>query len=137
MGLKNGSNYEIKDIYDPYVQTIEERGGEDERSEKNLKKYLKTLLLQEIEGIVFEKSVQRNKSEKVYSSLINDIILDASISKILENKIDNFKAISKAAKIIRASCLMHIRSSDNKYDNTNADNTVPIELSSMVRWKIS
>ena len=47
----------MKDIYDTYVQTIEERGGEDERSEENLKKYLKTLLLQEIEGIVFEKSV--------------------------------------------------------------------------------
>ena len=65
MGLNNGPVYEMKDIYEADIATIHERGGNDPRSEKTLKKYLKTRLQQEIEGIEFEKSVQRNTSEYI------------------------------------------------------------------------
>ena len=37
MGLNNGSVYETKAIYEAYITTIHERGGNDPRSEKTLK----------------------------------------------------------------------------------------------------
>ena len=116
-----------------YIATIHERGN-DPRSEKTRKKYLKTRLQQEIEGMEFEKSVQRNTSEKIYSQFASDTILDAAITKILENKEGNFKTISNAAKIIRAACLQHIRTTDTSYNCTERPTCVPIEVSSMMRW---
>ena len=112
------------------MRTIQEWCGEDNRSEKRTKKYLKTLIQSELEDIEFQKHVQRNKSEKIYSKFVNDKILEAAVAKTLENKGNNIKVISKAAKIIRAACLQHIRTSENTYDCHGIPNEcdVPHEL---------
>ena len=135
VGIKSGSIFELKRIYEAYIKTVQERGGNEHMSEKSLKKCIKKLLQDEINVIAFEKSVQRNTSEKIYSRFATDEILDAVIAKTLENKPENLKVLPKAAKIIRASCLQHIKSSDGKY--TVSSEYVPTKLFSMIRWIIA
>ena len=64
--VHTGSVYETKDIYTSYIESLKENNIEEIRSENYLKMHLKDLLSKEIDSIVFENSVQRNKSAKVY-----------------------------------------------------------------------
>ena len=93
-------------------------------------------MLSEIDGIEFQTSTKRNESEKVYSSLYNDKILDASISKILSDYKGNFMKISEVSKIIRYSALKVISSTDNTFDAnaTFNESNIPAELSNLIRW---
>ena len=72
VGIKSGSIFEMKRIFEAYIKTVQERGGNEHRSEKTLKKRVKKLLQDEIDFIVFKKSVQRNLSEKEYSRFVTD-----------------------------------------------------------------
>ena len=67
-GIHTGSVYEMKVIYTSYIESLKENNIEEIRSKKYLKMHLKDLLSKEIDSIMFENSVQRIKSAKLYSS---------------------------------------------------------------------
>ena len=76
------------------------------------------MLSNEIDDIVFEKSVQRNQSEKVFSSSYSGYVLDTAISKILYDVGGNMKKISASASIVRAAALDTIRKAEKMYDTS-------------------
>ena len=134
-GIHTGSVYEMKDIYTSlYIESLKENNIEEIRTEKYLKMHLKDLLSKEIDSIVFENSVQWNKS--VYSSTYSEKVIVAVISKALADASGNMKNISKTANIVRFAVLQTIKSVEKSFISTQKthDNDIPTELFSLIKW---
>ena len=135
-GIHTGPVSEMKDIYTSYIESLKETNIEVIRTEKYLKMHLKDLLSKEIDSIVFENSVQWNKSAKVYSSTYSEKVIDAAISKTLADASGNMKNISKTDNIVRSAVLQAINSVEKSFISTQKthDNDIPTELFSLIKW---
>ena len=106
--------------------------GNDEKSQKNFKQYLKKLLENNISDIVFSKPLARNESERLCSKQTQG----AFIEETFKNTKENFSTIFDCAKTIRNDIQKSQRwkfhgSFENfKFFRIN----IPKNLSSLVRW---
>ena len=135
-GIHTGPVYEMKDIYTSYIESLKENNIEEIRSEKYLKMHLKDLLSKEIDSIMFENSVQRIKSAKLYSSTYSEKVIDAAVSKPLADASGNMKNISKTTNIVRSDVLQTLKSVEKSFISTqkNHDNDIPTEQFSLIKW---
>ena len=133
-GIHTGSIYSMKDIHTSYMEGLKDNNVIELRTEKTIKKHLKKLLIHEIDGIVFEKSLQWNQSDKVYSSSYCSDLLDAAIHKTLDDVGGN----SVSSSIVCAASLKTIRNAEKHFDTSqHIDETeIPTELFSFIRWTL-
>ena len=135
-GIAGGSIYQMSDICSSYLTMLQASGIIETRSEKYIKQYIKKLLTEEIEDIVFEKSPQRNVSAKVYSAKFSSTILDGAIEEVLSEGKSNMKYIAKAARVARCAALEAVRNAEKNFDTAEGihENEVPVELYNMIKW---
>ena len=137
-GIHTGSIFLLKDLYVSYMDALRDSNIVELRTEKTIKKYLKKMLTEEIDDIVFEKSVQRNQSERVFSSSFSSYLLDAAVCKILDDTSGNMRKISVASSIARAASLNTIRKAEKHFSTSQHvhETEVPVELFNLIRWTL-
>lgn len=135
-GIAAGSIYQMNDICNSYLRMLQENSITEIRSEKYIKQYLKKLLSEEVEDIVFETSSQRNMSAMVYSAKFSSAILDNAIGEILSDGRKNMKDIAKAARVIRCAALESTRNAEKTFNTSERihENEIPVELFNLIKW---
>ena len=135
-GIRTGSCYSMKNVTLSYIDICQQLGYVDDRKELSIRKNLKTLFQQEIDGVEFRQSARKNESEMVYSSLYNSKIMDASIKQMLADQKSNLGKIMEVAKIIRGTLLGHTSSLKDvfKVSEPFSKGDIPLELASLIRW---
>lgn len=82
-------------VDETYQKLLLENGLPSSETKKSYKKYLRQLILENVENISFEKSLRMNEPDWICSETAEEHALDVAIKK---SKAENFGEIFKAAK---------------------------------------
>lgn len=100
--------------------------GNDEGEEVNYKRYLKTLLKDNILGLIFSKPPCRRYSEQLWWSHFQGKAVEA-----FNNCNDNYTSIFKAARLIRKEVLQH---RNWKFCGNFSEFHPPSSLCALLKW---
>jgi len=102
----------------------------EDQKQCNYKRYLKTLLEENVADIVFSRPKARNQPEMICSSTA----CTKAINETFQNTSDDFNVIFQAAKIIRNKLL---NSKKWLFEGTYDGFSIPQELKSLLHWIIT
>lgn len=103
--------------------------GNYENNQKNYKQYLKRLIEDNLQGVVFSRPLARNLSEQVCSSNI----CFKAINNDFNNASDDFTEIFQAAKLLRKEIL---ENKAWKFEGSYQNVYLPKKLVTFLRWVI-
>ena len=101
--------------------------GNDDKSLKNHKRYLKSLLENKLTDIVFSKPLARNESERLCSKETQRAVIEETF----KNAKDDFSTIFDCAKTIRKDIQ---KNEQWKFYGSFENFNTPKSLSSLIKW---
>ena len=113
-----------------YRKLLIENGLKEDELGKSYKKYLRQLMIENIDNITFIKSPRLNEPDRICSTSTDNHALDMALQ---QSEAEKFKEIYNAAIIIRTELE---KMEKWKFTGSFKDFKAPIQLSTLIRWII-